>query len=105
MQFDQLKRREFIALFGGAAAWPLAVNAQQGERVRRIAVLTPLAADDTQGQTRLTAFFQKLRELGWIDGRNVRIDTRWTAGNDDRFRVYAGARAGRHPGRYDSGRH
>jgi ABC-type uncharacterized transport system substrate-binding protein len=88
-----MRRREFMLALGGAAApsllWPLAARAQQGERVRRIAVLTPLAADDTQGQARLTAFFQELRELGWIDGRNVRIDTRWNASEADEIRKYA----------------
>ena len=74
------RRREFITLLGGAAAaWPLAARAQQPERVRRIGVLMNLAADDPEGQARLAAFVQGLRQLGWIDGRNVRIDTRWAA--------------------------
>jgi ABC-type uncharacterized transport system substrate-binding protein len=84
-----MERRAFIALLGGAAAWPLAARAQQSDRVRRIGVLMNLAADDPEGQARLAAFLQRLQELGWIDGRNVRIDTRWTAGNNDRFRTYA----------------
>jgi putative tryptophan/tyrosine transport system substrate-binding protein len=85
-----LRRREFITLLGGAAAaWPLAARAQQSERVRRIGVLMPLAADDAEGQARLAAFLQGLRELGWTDGRNVRIDTRWTAGNPDEIRKSA----------------
>jgi ABC-type uncharacterized transport system substrate-binding protein len=82
-------RREFIALLGGATAWPLAARAQQGERIRRIGVLHSLAAGDTEGQARLTAFVQGLQELGWTDGRNVRIDYRWTAGDPEHARRYA----------------
>jgi len=83
-------RRTFITLLGGAAAWPLPARAQQpAERMRRIGVLMPLAADDPEGQARLGAFLQALRELGWTDGRNVRIDTRWTAGKPDAIRKYA----------------
>ena len=71
-----MRRREFITLLGGAAAaWPLAARAQQRERMRRIGVLMTLAADDPEGQARLAAFLQGLQELGWTDGRNVRIDT------------------------------
>jgi len=85
-----MQRREFITLIGGAAAtWPLASRAQQPERMRRIGVLMSLAADDRQGQARLAAFVQGLRELGWTDGRNVRIDTRWAAGNANDARKYA----------------
>ena len=85
-----MKRREFITLLGGAAAaWPLAARAQQAERMRRIGVLIPLAADDPQSQRRMTAFVQGLQELGWTDGRNIRIDTRWTAGDTDRMRRHA----------------
>ena len=70
-----MKRREFITLLGGtAAAWPLAARAQQPERMRRIGVLMYLAADDPEAQARLAAFAQGLRQLGWTDGRNVRID-------------------------------
>jgi putative ABC transport system substrate-binding protein len=72
-----MKRREFITLLGGAATWPLAARAQQGERLRRIGVLLGFAADDLEGRTRLTAFMQALQQFGWTDGRNVRIDTRW----------------------------
>jgi putative tryptophan/tyrosine transport system substrate-binding protein len=84
-----MKRREFITLLGGAAAWPLAARAQQPERMRRIGVLVNLAADDALGQARQTAFVQALEELGWADGRNVRIDIRWGAGDADRYRKYA----------------
>jgi putative tryptophan/tyrosine transport system substrate-binding protein len=76
MQFDQLKRREFITLLGGAAAWPLAARAQ-GERMRRVGVLVPAVADDPEWQARVGAFQQALALLGWTIGRNVRIDTRW----------------------------
>ena len=73
-QFDQLRRRAFITLLGGAAvAWPLAARAQQGERVRRIGALMNLAADDPEALGRITAFVQGLQQLGWTDGRNVRI--------------------------------
>ena len=85
-----MKRRGFITLLGGtAAAWPLAARAQQAERMRRIGVLMSTPADDQEGQARINAFVQGLRELGWIEGRNVRIDTRWAAGDADRGRQYA----------------
>ena len=70
-----MRRREFITLLGGAAvAWPLAARAQQGDRMRRIGVLMGLAANDPEGQARVAAFLQGLQQLGWTDGRNVRID-------------------------------
>ncbi len=85
-----MKRREFITLFGGAAAtWPIVARAQQPERVRRIGVLMGQAADDPQGKARVVAFRQELQQLGWTDGRNVRIDIRWTAGNADELRRHA----------------
>jgi ABC-type uncharacterized transport system substrate-binding protein len=85
-----MRRREFIALLGGAAvAWPLAARAQQPERMRRIGVLMNLAADDPEGQARLTAFLQRLQQLGWTDGRNLRIDYRWGTGDADRYGRYA----------------
>jgi putative ABC transport system substrate-binding protein len=86
MPLDQLKRREFITLLGGAAAWPHAAWAQQPERVRRIGVLMSLAADDPEGQARLAAFLQGLQELGWTDGLNVSVDVRSTAGDAERIR-------------------
>ena len=90
MRLKRLQRREFITLLGGAAAlWPLAARAQQGERMRHVGVLMNTAADDPEGQARLTGFLQAMQELGWTDGRNVRIDTRWGAGDADRFRRYA----------------
>ena len=73
----------------GCAAWPLAAWAQSREKVRRIGVLMNLAADDPEGQDRLGAFLQGLQELGWTIGRNMRIDTRWGAGDTDRYRSYA----------------
>src|SRR5215470_4782509 len=66
---DRMRRREFIALVGGAAAWPLSVSAQQSGGMRRIGVLLNLAPDDPEGQARLAAFLQRLQELGWTDGR------------------------------------
>jgi len=90
MPFDQLKRREFIMLLGGAAAsWPLAASAQQEGRVRRIGVLLSFAADDPEALASVGAFLQGLQQLGWTDGRNVRIDYRMTAGDADRSRRYA----------------
>jgi putative ABC transport system substrate-binding protein len=77
-----MNRREFIALLGGAAAWPLVSHAQQGGRMRRIGVLMPLAADDPMGQARIAALREGLGKLGWTEGRNIRIDTRWTTTSD-----------------------
>jgi len=84
-----MRRREFVALLGGAAAWPLAAGGEQGERIRRIGVLMPSAADDPEFQARITAFLQGLAQLGWLDGRNVRIDSRWGVADADRIRKYA----------------
>ena len=85
-----MRRREFITLLGGAAAaWPLAARGQQGERMRRIGVLLPVAADDPDYQAWVGAFLQALQELGWIDGRNVRIDTRWATNNAAGIRKHA----------------
>jgi putative ABC transport system substrate-binding protein len=85
-----MKRREFITLVGGAtAAWPLASRSQQLERIRRISVLVPLAADDPEMQTRLSAFRQELQQLGWTDGRNVKIEYRYGASDPDRSRRHA----------------
>src|SRR6516165_10180808 len=85
-----MKRRDFISLLGGVAvAWPLAAYAQQGELMRRIGVLTPFASDDPAEQTNVLAFEQALAQLGWIDGRNARIDIHWGAGDPERIRRYA----------------
>jgi len=84
-----MTRREFITLLGGAAVWPLAAHAQQGERMRRIGVLMPFAEDNPVGQARLAAFRQGLQQLGWADGRNVRIDIRWGAGDASLIRTHA----------------
>src|SRR6266851_3796636 len=86
-----IKRRELITLIGGAAfAWPLAAGAQHSERLPRIGVLMNSAADNADGQVRFAAFLQGLQQLGWTDGRNVRIDIRWGAAADfDRNRKFA----------------
>jgi putative ABC transport system substrate-binding protein len=84
-----MKRREVIALLGGAAAWPLAAGAQQPDRMRRIGVLMAATADDPEYQPRVKAFQQGLAELGWTDGRNVRVDTRWATTNADDIRKHA----------------
>jgi putative ABC transport system substrate-binding protein len=90
MQLAQLKRREFITLLGGAAvSWPRGGWAQQGQRMWRIGALMQIAADDPEGQARITAFLQALQQLGWTDSHNVRIDTRWTAGSADNIVKYA----------------
>jgi putative ABC transport system substrate-binding protein len=82
MQFGELKRREFVTLLGGAAAMrSLAAHAQPSERVRRVDVLMGFPADDLEGRLRLTAFQEGLQQLGWTDGRNVQIDTRWHGPN------------------------
>jgi putative ABC transport system substrate-binding protein len=85
-----MRRRQFITLVGGAAvAWPLAVRAQQPERMRRIGVLMSTAADDPESQFRLAAFLQGLQGFGWTVGQNVQIDTRWASGDVVRLRSYA----------------
>src|SRR6266581_4517419 len=86
---SDMRRRKFIALIGGAAAWPLAARAQQGERMRRIGVLMSTAADDSEGQARIAAFLQGLQQWGWTVGRNLQIEYRWSAGAPDRARSYA----------------
>jgi putative ABC transport system substrate-binding protein len=84
-----VRRREFITLLGGAAAWPFAVRAQQGEPVRRVGVLFSTSEIDSEGQARIGALRQGLQELGWSEGRNLKIDSRWTGGDDARARAYA----------------
>ena len=84
-----MRRREFITLLGGAAAWPLAARAQQGERVRRIGVLLPATADDAEFQARVGAFLQGLQQSSWIIGRNARIDMRWASANAADIRRHA----------------
>jgi putative tryptophan/tyrosine transport system substrate-binding protein len=88
---SHIRRRKFLAtlLGGAAAAWPLTASAQQGERLRRIGVLMFQATDDPVGRARLAAFQRALQALGWTDGHNVRIDTRWSAGNVDDVRKNA----------------
>src|ERR1700756_4530082 len=92
------RRREFIRLLSGAAAaWPLAARAQQADQTRRIGVLTLFSKDDPEGQRRVTALQQRLQELGWGDGRNVRMELRWADGDPDRARFYAGELVGMKP--------
>ena len=90
-----MRRREFVTLLGGGAAWPLAAWAQQPERVRRIGVLRPFSADDAESQIRMGAFLQALALLGWTIGRNVRIDTRWATANAAEIRRHAAELVGR----------
>ena len=78
-----IQRRDFITLLGGAAAWPLAARAQQRERMRRIGVLVPSDENDPLWKTRLSALTKALADLGWTDGRNVRMDIRWAGADND----------------------
>ena len=84
-----IPRRDFITLLGGAAAWPLAVRAQQGNRVRRIGVLVAGDENDPMVKPRVFAFTQALADFGWSDGRNVRMDLRWGRGDINRVRALA----------------
>jgi len=88
MHFRQWKRREFITLLGGAAAWPLAARAQQAERVRRIAFLHSFAEHDPEVLASVVAFRQGLEALGWIENRNVQLEHRYSAGDVDRIQTY-----------------
>jgi putative tryptophan/tyrosine transport system substrate-binding protein len=92
-----IRRREFIAGLGSAAAWPVAARAQQGERVRRIGVLMGYGKDDPEAKLWLSWFTQAPAELGWTDGRNLRMEVRWAAGNVDRARIYAKELVGLQP--------
>jgi ABC-type uncharacterized transport system substrate-binding protein len=84
-----MRRREFIAALGGAAAWPVMARAQEVERVRRVATLAGTAGDDPMTQDRLGAFLDGMRQLGWDNGRNFQLDQRWGAGNPDEVRRHA----------------
>jgi putative ABC transport system substrate-binding protein len=84
-----MRRREFILTLGGVATWPLATRAQQRESMRRIGVLSSLAADDQENKVRLSAFQSRLQELGWTEGHNVRIDYRFVAGKPENYPKYA----------------
>jgi putative ABC transport system substrate-binding protein len=92
-----VKRRQFITLLGGVAAWPLAASAQQPDRVQRIGVLMGFTEGDREWLTRLAAFRAALQALGWIDGRNVRFDIRWAAGDPERARAAAAELVGLAP--------
>jgi len=93
-----MNRRELIAALGGAAAWPLAALAQKGDRVvRRIGVLVPYDENDPVAKTFVSAFTQALAGLGWTDGRNVRMDVRWTGDDINRIRAVAQELVGLQP--------
>jgi putative tryptophan/tyrosine transport system substrate-binding protein len=89
MHFDQLKRREFITLIVGTAAWPFAARAQQPERIRRVGVLIALEVNDPEGASELKALKQAFQELGWVDGRNLQLEVRWTGGDPSRIQASA----------------
>jgi ABC-type uncharacterized transport system substrate-binding protein len=92
-----MRRREFIAGIGSVAAWPLATRAQPAERMRRIGVLLPWSEDDPSPKTWLSAFVTAFAELGWTDGRNVRMDLRWAGGDINRIRALAQELVGLQP--------
>ena len=92
-----IARRKFVVALAGAAAWPLAARAQQGERVRRIGVLIPYDENDPVAKARVSAFTQALAGFGWIDGRNVRMDLRWGGGDIDRIPALAQELVGLQP--------
>ena len=79
----RVKRRDFIALLAGAAAWPLTARAKEAERMRRIGVLMGYPEGDPQAQANVTSLLRGLQDLGWIEGRNVQIDCRWAGGDPD----------------------
>src|SRR5215217_4855608 len=76
-----MRRREFVTLVAGAAAWPFAARAQQSERIRRIGIILPAAAEDSEFRPRLSAFLQRMQDLGWSIGRNLQIETHWATTN------------------------
>jgi ABC-type uncharacterized transport system substrate-binding protein len=90
MQCNRLRRREFITLLGGVAASPRAARAQPGERLRQVGILLTLSERDPEAQARVTAFREGLQKFGWTEGRNLRIEYRWSAGDAVRLRAHAG---------------
>src|SRR5215471_11938259 len=92
-----LRRREFITLLGGAASWPLAAHAQQGDGVRRIGVLMAYDENDPAAKTIVSAFTKALADLGWTDGRNLRMDLRWGGGDNNQIRALAQELVGLQP--------
>jgi putative ABC transport system substrate-binding protein len=94
---QMIRRREFIAGLGGAAAWPLAARAQQRQRMRQIGVLMPYDENEPEGKTYVAAFTQALAGLGWTDGRNVRMDLRWGGADNNRIRAVARELVGLQP--------
>src|SRR5215469_10461083 len=93
-----MRRREFITLLGAAATgWPIAARAQQGEPMRRIGVLMPWDENDPEGKLRYSAFTQGLADLGWTDGRNVRLELRWGGGDNNQIRALAQELVGLQP--------
>jgi putative ABC transport system substrate-binding protein len=90
-------RRAFIAALGGAAAWPLVARAQPNERARRIGLLMNFPEEDTEGNARLAAFLQRMRQLGWSEGHNLMLQTRWSGADIDQMRVFAGEIVARQP--------
>jgi putative ABC transport system substrate-binding protein len=92
-----MKRRAFIAGLGGAAAWPLVARAQQADRVRRVGILMPFAKGDDYNEALVQALKQKLEDLGWVQGRNLQFDERWTTDNMDRVRAQAASLMASHP--------
>jgi putative ABC transport system substrate-binding protein len=92
-----IPRRDFITLLGGAAAWPLAVRAQQGDRMRRIGVLMSFDENDSVAKTQVSAFTQALASLGWTDGRNLRVELRWFGDDINRIRAFAQELVGLRP--------
>jgi putative tryptophan/tyrosine transport system substrate-binding protein len=93
-----MRRREFIVGLGSAAAWPLAARAQQTGRMRRIGVLMPFDENDPLAKARISAFTQALTDLGWTNGRNVRMDLRWAGDDINRIRALAQELVGQLPG-------
>ena len=92
-----MKRRTFIAGLGSAVAWPVVARAQQGDRIRRIGVLMPFDENDPEGKPRISGFTQALADLGWTDGRNVRMDVRWGGGDINRIQALAQELVGLQP--------
>jgi putative tryptophan/tyrosine transport system substrate-binding protein len=95
---EAMRRRELITLLGGVAlSWPLAARAQQRDQLRRIGILFGLAETDPEARTWDASFRKRLAELGWTDGRNVRIEVRWTGGSMDRTKQFANELVGLNP--------